>query len=169
MIDSLLTIPAKVHWDVEIVSILFNVVTIGIGLYIAIGLNKKIGIATRQKEMLYKYMDKFSEYLNDIERDIRNGTIEFDKAISIPYSVQTKLFSLQKIIGNAYGKKASKFDSSVTKLIGLLYILVEQLDESNLDNQRKYSYDSNQIFALEKTISDCSNMFLEMQIDINKM
>ena len=85
MIDSLLTIPAEVHWDVEIVSILFNVITIGIGFYIAIGLNKKIGIATRQKEMLYKYMEQFSEHLNDIERDIRNGTIVFDKAISIPY------------------------------------------------------------------------------------
>ena len=169
MIDSLLTIPAEVHWDIEIVSILFNVITIGIGFYIANGLNKKISIATRQKEMLYKYMDQFSEHLNDIDRDIRNGTIAFDKAISIPYSIQTRLYSLQKIVGSAYGKKASSFDSSVSKLIGLLFNLVEQLDESNLDDQRKYTYDSNQIFTIDNTLSDCSNMLLEMQIDINKM
>jgi hypothetical protein len=44
-----------------------------------------------------------------------------------------------------------------------------KLDESDLDDKRRYSYDSSQIFTLEKTLSDCFDMILELQIDINKM
>lgn len=169
MIDSLLTIPAEIHWDLEIVSISFNVITIGIGFYIAIILNKKMGIATRQKEMLYKHIDCFSQLLDDIGRDIRNGTIVFEKAISTPYSIQTKLYALKKIVHKAYGEKTKCFDSSVTKLINLIYSLIELMDESDPDDKKRYTYNTDQIFAIDRMLSDCVNTILEMQIDINKM
>lgn len=169
MIDSLLTIPAEVHWDVEIVSILFNMITIGIGLYIAIKLNKKIGIATRQKEMLHRYIEQFSQCLNDIERDVFSGTISFKKAISVPYSLQMKLHSLHRIVLKTYGSKSAEFDLITMKLINQLFSLLESLDVTVPNASDDYVYDQDHVFSIDSSISECLNLMLEMQIAINIM
>ncbi len=155
---------------IEIISLIINLLAVGLGYFIAGAQNKKLNIETRQKEMLNRRMDQFYEKLEDMELDIQKGSMEFNKAIWTPYSIQIRLYSLQRIVIKTYGNKGSrKFNLSVIKLINLIYELMVKLDESDLDDKRRYSYDSSQIFTLEKTLSDCFDMILELQIDINKM
>lgn len=169
MVDSLLTIPAKLHWDVEIVSIIFNVTTICIGLYIAVILNRKIGIATRQKDMLNRYIEQYSQCLNDIERDVFSGTISFKTATSVPYSLQMKLQSLRRIVFKAYGRASTEFDLIAMTLSNQIFSLSVSLDTSVLNESDHYVYDQDQIISIENSVSECCNLMMEMQIAVNKM
>ena len=85
------------------------------------------GSKTRAGEI----MDQFYEKLEDMELDIQKGSMEFNKAIWTPYSIQIRLYSLQRIVIKTYGNKGSrKFNLSVIKLINLIYELMVKLDES---------------------------------------